>query len=179
MDINIRLSQPKDLPAYTDLLQKTYEFAYVDESLGLIKDCFSKEIFQTKNTQEYLLSRLENSEQQKTWLAIIEQQVVGSITYIEKGVDLAELAGFYVAPEYQGRGIGKKLYQKFLQLAIGRDLIMDLYAHNHKAIQIYHKWGWRLDPSRGDQGYFTRNWVEWPPDLQIKCLYMRLDKNQQ
>jgi hypothetical protein len=82
MNITIRYSTPKDLEKYTDLLQQTYEYAYSDESIGLTKDCFSKSIFNTQNTQDYLKSYLINNDSQKTWLAFNEQRLIGSITCI-------------------------------------------------------------------------------------------------
>jgi hypothetical protein len=65
MKISIRLAQKSDLLQYTDLLQKTYQDAYADEAIGLKKEYFSKEVFNTPNTQEYLESNLRVDERQK------------------------------------------------------------------------------------------------------------------
>jgi hypothetical protein len=69
METNIRLAQKSDLPQYTELLQKTYQDAYVDEVIGLSKECFSGEVFNTPDTQKYLESNLEINEKQNVgWL---------------------------------------------------------------------------------------------------------------
>ncbi|KKP86199.1 MAG: hypothetical protein UR87_C0026G0001, partial [candidate division CPR3 bacterium GW2011_GWE2_35_7] len=176
MQIHIRLAEKTDLFQYTNLLQKTYEKAYVNEALGLTKECFSKAVFNSENTQDYLKSRLKITEKQKTWLVLIEEKLVGSITYISTDKNQGELAGFYVDPDYQGQGIGKKLYSYFMKhISIG-NLVLDLYCHNIKAIEIYKRWGWKIDISRGQKGYFYRHWPEWPENLQAKCMYMRLDR---
>lgn len=174
----IRTAKAEDLAQYTSLLQQTYEYAYTNEGLGLTADCFSPEIFSSKDTQDYLKSHLIVSNVQNTWLATENDMLIGSITCIIKSDDEAEITGFYVHPKFQGKGIGKKLYEKALEFAGNRDLLLDIYCHNTKTIELYEKWGWVLDTSRGDKGYFYRHWSEWPEGLQAKCMYMRLNKHE-
>ncbi len=169
MEIKIRLAKPNDLDKYTDLLQRTYQHAYTDESIGLISDCFSKEIFATDNTQEYLKSNLIQNHKQKAWLAFVGKRLIGSITIINQE-EKCQLRGFYVDPTYQGRGIGKRLWQKAINFSKDKDIILDTYAHNTKTIDIYKKLGFKIDK---EKGVFFRNWPEWPKDLQAKCIYMR------
>ncbi len=169
MTISIKLAQKSDLKKYTDLLQQTYQDTYTDEKLGLTKDCFSKDIFATEDTQKYLKSNLVLSDKQKTWLAFDGLKLVGSITITEKSEE-CELRGFYVATKYQGKGIGKKLLSKALNFARGEGIVLDLYAHNHKTIRMYERWGFRVDKQKGT---FYRHWPEWPEGLKAKCLYMR------
>ena len=140
MGISIRFAKTSDLSAYTNLLQSTYESAYVDESIGLTKERFSKEIFALDDTQNYLKSHLINNDKQKTWLAFINLKMVGAITCIIRNKKEAELTGFYITSNYQGRGIGKKLYRLVVDFAKGRDLILDIYMHNKKSIKMYKKW---------------------------------------
>ncbi len=174
MNLTIRPAQPTDLPAYTDLLQQTYEVAYTDESIGLTKACFSPEIFATQRTQDYLKSHLVENDAQKTWLAFSENKLVAAITCILKDSHQAELTGFYVHPQFQNQGMGRRLYDQALAFAGKRDLVLDIYLHNHKTIEMYQKWGWQVDESRGDKGYFSRHWPEWPENLTADCLYMIL-----
>lgn len=110
MDIDIRFGTLADLEAYTQLLQQTYVQAYVNYELGLTPDCFSTEIFNNLDTQKYLQSHLINTSTQKTWLAWNGDKLVGSITCILINDHEAELTGFYVHPDHQGKGIGKELY---------------------------------------------------------------------
>jgi GNAT superfamily N-acetyltransferase len=88
------------------------------------------------------------------------------------------LTGFYIHPEFQGKGVGKQLYQLALDFGGRRDLLLDIYTHNHKTISMYKKWGWALDDTQGDKGYFYRHWDEWPKDLQAKCMYMKLKQSK-
>jgi len=175
--MNIRLGTLDDLDEYTKLLQTTYTAAYTNEALGLTAECFSKEIFASEETQEYLRSHLVNSENQRTWVIEKRRHLIGSITVINKSDKEAELTGFYVHPDFQGQGIGKQLYSIALDFAGNRNLLLDIYAHNTRGIEMYKKWGWRLDTTRGDNGYFYRHWPEWPEGVRAKCVYLRLNNN--
>jgi ribosomal protein S18 acetylase RimI-like enzyme len=80
------------------------------------------------------------------------------------------LRGFYVHPEFQGKGIGKRLWHLARRFAKQKDITCDIYTHNVKTIELYKTWGFVIDEKRGK---FYRHWPEWPEGLQAKCLYMR------
>lgn len=169
MNIIIRLAKKSDLQNYTKLLQKTYEDSYVDETLGLAKDLFSMEIFNSLDTQNYLSSNLVVNKKQKTWLAFVGLDLVGSITIAEKE-DECELRGFYVASDFQGQGIGKRLWKLALNFSKNKDIVLDIYAHNTKTIEMYKRWGFKIDTQKGE---FYRHWPEWPDGVKAKSIYMR------
>lgn len=175
--MKVRNATTKDLKQYTDLLQQTYEIAYTNEAIGLTSDLFSKEIFASKESQDYLKSHLEETDTQKTWLTFNSNKLIGSITCIINNNTEAELTGFYVLPRYQGQGLGKKMYELALEFAGNRDMLLDVYCHNTTTIEMYKKWGWSRDTSRGDKGYFYRHWSEWPEGIKAKCVYMCLKRN--
>jgi ribosomal protein S18 acetylase RimI-like enzyme len=169
MQILIKPAENTFLPAYTDLLQRTYQQTYTAPELGLTPECFSKEIFTTVDTQEYLASNIQNTDQQQCWLAFDREKLLGAIT-IKKKNDECELTGFYVDPDYQGQGIGKMLWQKALPFTENKDIVLDIYAHNIKTIEMYKRWGFVEDKEKGT---LFRHWPEWPEGLQATCLYMR------
>jgi ribosomal protein S18 acetylase RimI-like enzyme len=169
MKIKIRLAKEGDLKAYTKLLQKTYEDAYVNNSLGLTRDCLSEAVFNSDHSQGYFKQNLQVTRKSKTWLVFLEDELVGSITIFDKGNE-CEMRGFYVATKYQGKGIGKRLWELVLDFAKGKDIVLSTYAHNTKTIAIYKKWGFEEDKERGE---FYRHWPEWPENLRIKSIYMR------
>ncbi|OGY25658.1 MAG: hypothetical protein A2Z24_00950 [Candidatus Woykebacteria bacterium RBG_16_44_10] len=174
MKISIRIASKRDLKDYTDLLQRTYQVAYTDEKIGLTKERFSKEVFATPHTQSYLKSNLVVNDKQKTWLAFLDSNLVGSITITDKSEE-CELRGFYVTPQYQGKGIGKKLWNLVLDFAGDKDIVLDLYSHNRKTIEMYKKWGFKIDKQKG---VFYRHWPEWPEDLKAKSLHMRFSSKR-
>jgi ribosomal protein S18 acetylase RimI-like enzyme len=170
--MNIRLAVSSDLSAYTSLLQKTYQDSYTKPEIGLTPACFSEEVFNTKDTQEYLKSNLLQNDNQKCWLAFEGDELVGSITIVGKDKEY-ELRGFYVASIYQGQGIGKSLWKLALSFAKNKDIVLDIYAHNTKTIDLYKRWGFIIDK---DKGEFFRHWDEWPKNVKAKCIYMRLEQ---
>lgn len=170
MKVAVRLAKNSDLKDYADLLQRTYQTAYTDEKIGLTKGCFSKEIFNSPDSLDYLKLNLKVNNKQKTWFGFLDSRLIASITITDKGSE-CELRGFYVTPKYQGHGIGKQLWELALNFAGAKDVVLDLYAHNRKTIEMYKKWGFSIDKQKG---IFYRHWPEWPKGLEVKCLYMRL-----
>lgn len=172
MKIKIRLAKIGDLKKYTELFQETYQEVYTNESLGLGKDLFSKRIFNSPDTQKYLAGNLKISDKQQTWLAFVSSNLVGSITIEDKGKEF-ELKGFYIKPKFQGKGIGKKLWILALKFANGKNVVLDIYAHNTNTIEIYKRWGFIIDKEKGE---FYRHWPEWPEEVRAKSIYMRYNQ---
>ncbi len=170
MRVQLRLARKGDLPAYTDLLQRTYELAFPNPTIGLTKTCFSKEVFATDDTQAYLKSNLLQSVRQRTWLAIVKNKPVGAITLEKKGTEY-EMRGFYVDPAQQGRGIGKLLWKRALPFAESKPIILDLYTHSRQAIDLYKRWGFIIDRKKKRT---WSHWPEWPKGVRARRLYMRL-----
>lgn len=174
MTVEIRLAHPDELVAYTKMLQPIYVATYVDESIGLTKDCFSEEVFASDQVQNYLRDKLTPRDGQRTWFATDDGAIVGTISITDNGDD-CEMAAFYVRLDYQGRGIGKRLWHKALDFAGEKPITLDLYSHNHNAIELYTKWGFVEDVSRPR---FYRRQAEWPEGLEAECLYMRREPNK-
>lgn len=177
MNFITRLANKKDLKNYTNLLQVTYESSYINSKIGLTKECFSPQIFNTPDTQKYLKTKLINSSAQKTWLVFDGKKLIASATCKIIDENKAEFSGYYVLPEFQHQGIGKMLYQKVLDFSDNRDLILGIYTHNTKTIEIYKKWGWQIDTSRGENGYIVGHWPEWPDHVFAKSVYLILKRN--
>lgn len=102
-------------------------------------------------------------------MAFLDLKLVGSITIIE-GEEDYELRGFYIAPDYQGRGIGKKLWELVLSFAKDKDITLDVSVNSLKTIEMYKKWGFEIDAKK--EGFF-RHWPEWPEGIKAKYIYMR------
>lgn len=171
MEVNIRLAQESDFPAYLDFMQHTYQESFVDDELGLTKDMFASQYFHTSTALKFFTEMMQVSDTQKCWLAFIEEELVGSITMTEKENECV-LGGFYVATKYQGRGIGKKLLNIALGYVNGKDITLGVYTHNTKTIELYRKWGFVIDRAKQIQ---EGSWEGWPKDVTIKTVYMRKD----
>lgn len=173
----IRKATVNDFGIYADLLQRTYQVTYADDKLGLKKEYFDKKYWQTKLAEEYLKSHLVNSETRGSWLAFVGNKLVGAISCKNQDDNTVWLSGFYVDVKYQGMGIGKKLYQLVLDFAQKKELQLEVYAHNVRTIDIYKKWGWIINVSKGNNGYYDLHWEKWPEGLVAKCMFMKLVRN--
>ena len=169
MNIRIKLAKQDDLKSYLEFRQKAFEDAYVDESLGLTKNLFSKKVFSSARIIDFCKNELVVNNTQKAWLIFDGRKLVGSVTIEDKGEE-CELRGFYVEKSYQGKGLGKTLWQKALSFAGKKDIVLDIYSHNKQGISVYLKWGFVIDEEKGK---FFRHWPEWPEGVQAECLYMR------
>lgn len=169
MNIRIRLARQGDLGSYINFRQKAFEDTYIDESLGLTKDLFSKKIFSSQRIIDFCKNELVVNNNQKAWLVFDGGRLIGSATIEDKGKE-CELRGFYVEKSYQGKGLGKILWKKALSFASKKDIVLDTYSHNKQGISVYLKWGFVIDEKKGK---FYRHWPEWPEGVKAKCIYMR------
>jgi len=80
-----------------------------------------------------------------------------------KELGYAELEGIYIHPDYQGRGLGAKLFNKTKKelVKLGCDKMMiGVLEQNTQARAVYEKWGGKLDTSyresfiRSNREYF-------------------------
>jgi len=176
-NLTIRLATVNDFEQYVNLLQITYETCSTNSSLGLTKECFSTEMMATDESVKYLHSYLEITPTHKAWIAEIDGKIIGAITCEVRSQFEAEIVAFYVHPQYQHQGVGKKLYAKALDFAGQRDVMLDVYAHSTHVIAMYKKWGWKLDESRGEHGTFLLHWRGWPNNVHVPCVYLRLNQH--
>lgn len=178
VNIIIREAKSDDFKQYADLLQRTYQLTYADEEIGLKREFFDEKYWDTKQAVDYLTNHLVNSETRRSWLAFDNNKLIGSIYCELVGENVAWLAGFYVDPDYQGLGIGRKIYKLVLEFVKNRELQLEVYAHATKTIEMYKKWGWKIDKDKGKNGYYDLHWEKWPEGLSARCMYMKLEKNK-
>ena len=164
--IRIRLSKKSDLRKYCSLLQESIEKAYTNPKVGYTKDLFSNKVFSSEGMQKWMKSNLYPKPKKKTWLAFLGPRMVGAITVADEG-NKREFRALYVATDLQGRGIGKQLLGRALGVSKGKDIILTMYPHNLKTLEIYRKWGFR---NYGKPGY--HHWSAWPDYVKMK--YMRM-----
>ncbi len=78
-------------------------------------------------------------------MASIDGKPVGKVDVNVEGT-VAELTGFCVVPELRGKGLGKMILYKIvdIQRAEGRDMIvLDVQTDNDIALELYQKSGFR------------------------------------
>lgn len=126
---------------YCDFCQPIYQNAYAAPEQGIPAELFSKEEFEDESTKVYFDAFFENN---ATWLALDDEgNLLGGIGASD--TDLVHLAGFYVAVDQQGKGIGRQLFDKVLEFANGREIELDVMRHRKQAIAMYEHLGFEID----------------------------------
>lgn len=118
--------------------------------LTTYKGIMPEEVLQNRvNTMKQRISKVEKSiiEDDNLYVALNDEKVVGIITYgksrNEKYKNAGEIYSIYVLDEYQGLGLGKKLFFKGINELINNgynSMIVDVVDGN-KTIHFYEKYG--------------------------------------
>jgi len=121
IDLQIRPYRPADKPRLLSIWRAASEIGH---------PFFSKDQLdaQQKLVGEIYLPKAEN------WVAQYDDKPVGFIGLVDNFV-----GGLFVAPEAQGRGIGRALIAHALER--NNSLELDVYALNESAIGFYHRLG--------------------------------------
>ena len=138
--VKIRTIAIRDSREICEIQRETWIFTYQSEKENISKsdlEKYTKTWISTPNI-EYFKALIKKKDQ--TWLvAEFNKRVVGHIRLIRKK-NHDEIDMFYILPNYQNRGIGKKL----LDIVIGdnkKDILVDVIDFNEKAISFYKKCG--------------------------------------
>jgi GNAT superfamily N-acetyltransferase len=166
--MTIRLAQPADLPAYTDLVQRTSQATYVNPEVGFTPELFAPEVYQQPWLKDYLSARFIPEPGKHIWVATHQGQLIGTITIVEMG-DICELLGLYVDVGHQGRGIGTRLWQTALKTVGNREVVLNTYTHN-PTVAIYKHWGFIEDTSKLR---FPSQWPGLAPGATAQGFYLR------
>lgn len=93
----------------------------------------------------------------RTWVCKNDDQVIGFACLVGEG----ELAALFVAPEYQGNGVGSALLNWVKEKSKGY-LTVNVYEENNKARQFYNHSGFFEIGSRDDELTGSREYcLEW------------------
>ena len=88
---------------YREFTRKSYLSVYHRPELGLTEDLFSEEVFDSARIIKYFRDICENRDDNKTWLAIDNDQELLGVVGAHKHKDFCEMKAFYVKDELRGR----------------------------------------------------------------------------
>lgn len=142
--IKITPAIQEDAEGILNVLHKTWIATYPNKEHGITKEDI-EESFKDSFTEENL-NKLKNKianfqENDKRLVAKINDQVIG-IARIIINEENNKLETIYVLPEYQGKGIGKMLWEeakKFCDQA--KNIIVHVATYNQNTIEFYKKLG--------------------------------------
>lgn len=87
------------------------------------------------------------------WLALSGEEVIGTIAIQEKDPLIAEIKRMFVAPKFQGKGVGQKLLDTALDFAKSQSykhVYLETDALMKRAHRFYEKNGFRVYKDYGD-----------------------------
>jgi diamine N-acetyltransferase len=144
MEIKIREATPKDALAIVKVLHQTWLDTYLNEELKITRETIDesyKDSYKLENIEK-LQERIKNiPNNQKRLVA----ESHGEIVAVSRGVienDFNELKTIYVLPNFQGQGIGKKLWNEMLEFFDNsKKIVLSVVTYNKNAIEFYKKLG--------------------------------------
>jgi len=146
---NIRKTTVKDVEDIQEVFYKTWLDTYPNEEVGRTREDIEfrwKEAF-SEERLEKRRGEIRDPLSEPVFVACEENKVLG-VCRIERGEEANRMTAIYVLPEYQGRGIGKELFEAAEgYLGYDKDILVGVATYNTAAIGFYTKLGF-IDTGR-------------------------------
>jgi diamine N-acetyltransferase len=143
-DIIITSVNPEDVRGMQEVFYRTWLDTYPNEEAGITVDDI-EDRYKDHFTEEALAKRTEgviNPPEGHTLFVAKEGDKVIGVCRVVNHSDKNQLQAIYVLPEYQGRGVGYKLWEEAQKhFDKDKDTIVQVATYNTKAIEFYKKLG--------------------------------------
>ncbi len=146
--IRIERAKPEDAEIICDIRDRAWLQTYPNAGLGITEEDIRLNaqgmngVFLPRRIA-YLKKKLSSDTSDVTiYVAKVEEEVIGYIDpYIDDSGD-GHIGAIYVAPEFQGKGVGGSLMEHVLEMFGGkRDIYLEVVSYNENAISFYKKFG--------------------------------------
>jgi N-acetylglutamate synthase-like GNAT family acetyltransferase len=127
MNILIRYFQSSDLNQVSDVVQRSLKPSLENISVEV------QQSYMQRNSPEEFLKKRENV---NFWVAEIDGKIVGVV-----GIAEIKIRTFYVDPDYQGKGVGRKLFEKVREEAVKRGYDKLVVQSSPAAEKVYEHLG--------------------------------------
>jgi ribosomal protein S18 acetylase RimI-like enzyme len=144
MEIKIVDPRIEDARGTIEVQYKAWLATYPNEKLGITvddieyryKDAFSNDRLQKRE------KIITNQEPNEKYVIAKDGNMVVGICYVVIKEDRNQLQAIYILPEYQGKGVGTKLWDAVLSFFDKtKDIYVEVADYNEKAIGFYKKLG--------------------------------------
>ena len=143
-EIRILPASEEDVPGLQSVWHKTWLSTYPNEEAGitvediedLYKDAYSEERMEKRRRQ------IRNPESGTVFLVAKDGEKVVGLCKARTDEEKNQLGALYILPEYQGRGIGGRLWKAAKEsFDPTKDTYVEVAEYNAKAIAFYKKLG--------------------------------------
>jgi hypothetical protein len=155
--IEVVLAQPGDARGIQEVYYRTWLDTYPNEEFGITiddiedqyKDAFTEETLQRRATG------IEHPPEGHLILVAKDGEKVVGTSRIIQNPDKDQLKTIYVLPEYQGKGIGRALWNKIQTLIdTSKDMVVQVTTYNTPAIEFYKRLGFEDTGKRWEDEKF-------------------------
>ncbi len=151
-DFKIEDAKPEDVEAIRKIIRNSWLELYPNETYGIIaEDISAIDWFNPESLERRRKEIIENGETIHTFIFKNDKKEIAGFCKVLKSEDYGEIDAMYVVPEFQGKGLGKKLLEKAFEW-LGSDLDVKLVVvkYNTNAIEFYKKMGFMETANKVD-----------------------------
>lgn len=168
--IEISVATPEDVRGMQEVFYKTWLATYPNEEAGITVDDI-EDRYKDAFTDEALSKRAERianpPEGESLFFAKDGDKVIG-LCRIVKSDQCNRLQAIYVLPEYQGRGIGRRLWEEAQKVFdADKDIVVDVATYNKNAIDFYKKLGFEETGKRWEDEKFKMKSGAKIPEMEL------------
>ena len=142
--IHIREAHPDDADAMRDVQHHTWVATYPNEAYGITKEDIEARFHEDPETARGRRERRRQSVSTApfhSWVALEGAAIIGFCTVKQDNRENL-IQALYVLPDYQSKGVGKRLLQTMLDwFGAGKEVVLHVASYNEKAIAFYHAFG--------------------------------------
>lgn len=143
-NIEIKNVEKEDARGILDVQYRTWLSTYPNEKVGITTEDI-KDRFEPRFSEEGILKRekgIENLAPNEKYLVAKDGDKIVGMCFAKIHDTKNQLQAIYILPEYQGQGLGYKLWNEVLDFFdMTKDIYVEVADYNEKAISFYKKLG--------------------------------------
>jgi ribosomal protein S18 acetylase RimI-like enzyme len=169
--ITIDIAKVEDALGTIEVQYKTWLETYPNEKVGITREDIEdryKDALGGKKLEKRIKAIQEQSENERILVAKDSEKVV-AFCYLTSDDKKNQLQAIYILPEYQGKGIGTKIWERAREFFNKEmDVYVEVADYNEKAISFYKKLGFVDTRRRWTDETFKMKSGAVMPEMEMK-----------
>lgn len=168
--ITISIATPQDAEGMVKVFYKTWLATYPNEEVGITVDDI-EDRFKERFTEESIKKaseKIANPPEGSTTFIAKEGDIIVGVCRILVSEQENRIGAIYVLPEYQGKGIGKKLWEQAQKIfSLKKDTFVSVVSYNANAIEFYKRLGFEDTGKRWNDENFKMKSGTTLPEMEM------------